>query len=184
MFCSNCGTQAQNAQSFCSSCGFALNSRLAPPITQPVSKAVQFPQPFVRTLSLDAPKPMGFIESIKYHFKSYAKFKGRASRSEFWYWYLFILFALYGTTIALGVFSAVIGVEESAVVALGTVSVYLVGLPLVIPSLAGTARRLHDINKSGWNFLFGLIPIVGPILLLVWFCRKGGPDNKYGPAGH
>jgi uncharacterized membrane protein YhaH (DUF805 family) len=48
----------------------------------------------------------------------------------------------------------------------------LIGLPLVIPSLAGTARRLHDINKSAWWLLLGLIPIVN-LVLVIWFCMKG-----------
>jgi uncharacterized membrane protein YhaH (DUF805 family) len=58
----------------------------------------------------------------------------------------------------------------------------------IIPGLAVTVRRLHDLDKSGWHLLIGLIPLVGGIILLIWYCTEGtrGP-NRYGPdplAGH
>ena len=182
MFCSKCGISVQNEQAFCSSCGFRLISHLAPPITQPDSHAVSFPQPSVGTRSPNAPKSMKFVESIKFHFKNYAKFKGRASRSEFWFWTLFCFLATYGAIFVVSLVAALFGADPSAAAALGVATSYILGFSVTIPSAAGVARRLHDIDKSGWNFLFGFIPLVGPILLLVWFCRDGGPDNKYGPA--
>ena len=62
-------------------------------------------------------------------------------------------------------------------------------IAVLIPSLAVSVRRLHDIGKSGWYYLIGLIPIVGPLILLVWFCTEGernsngwGEDPKMGEA--
>lgn len=62
-------------------------------------------------------------------------------------------------------------------------------IAVLIPGLAVSVRRLHDIGKSGWYYLIGLIPIVGPIILLVWFCTEGernsngwGEDPKMGEA--
>ena len=182
MFCSNCGTPAQNEQSFCASCGFRLNRQLAPPIAQPVSQPAYLPQLDAATGSSNAPKAMKFIESIKYHFKNYAKFKGRASRSEFWYWFLFCILASYGSIFVVSFVAAILGVEPSAAADLGGAVSALFGLSVIIPNAAGIARRFHDIDKSGWNFFFVLIPLVGPILLLVWWCQDGGPDNDYGPA--
>ena len=54
-------------------------------------------------------------------------------------------------------------------------------LAVFIPSLAVTVRRLHDVGKSGWFYLIGLIPLVGPIILLVWFATDGQPGtNQWG----
>jgi len=183
MFCSNCGTPAQNEQSFCASCGFRLSSQLAPPVTQPVSKGVNLLELNGFTDSSNAPKAMKFIESIKYHFKNYAKFKGRASRSEFWYWFLFCILASYGSIFVVSFVAAILGVEPSAAADLGVAVSVLIAFSLIIPNAAGIARRFHDIDKSGWNFFFVLIPLVGPVLLIVWWCQDGGRDNKYGPAG-
>ena len=62
-------------------------------------------------------------------------------------------------------------------------------IAVLIPTLAVSVRRLHDIGKSGWYYLIGLIPIVGPLILLVWFCTEGernsngwGEDPKMGEA--
>jgi uncharacterized membrane protein YhaH (DUF805 family) len=50
-----------------------------------------------------------------------------------------------------------------------------------LPSLAVAIRRLHDTDRSGWNFLWNFVPLIGPILVLVWFCRRGSRGtNRYG----
>ena len=99
-----------------------------------------------------------FIEACKMFWKRYAEFEGRSRRSEYWWAYLmtFLLGCIPGLN-------------------------YISGLACLIPSLAIGARRLHDIGKSGWNLLIGLIPIVGWIILIIWFCQDGqvGP-NEYG----
>jgi uncharacterized membrane protein YhaH (DUF805 family) len=163
-----------------------LNSQFAPPVAQPVLQPAHFSQLDFGTSSTDAPKSMKFIESIRFSYKNYAKFKGRASRSEYWYWQLYSILGAWGSAFIggfLGAFFAeIFGADGTQAASLGIAAYYLFGLSVTIPTLARGVRRLHDIGKSGWNLFFMFIPIVGGILLLVWLCRDGGPDNEYGPA--
>jgi uncharacterized membrane protein YhaH (DUF805 family) len=102
-----------------------------------------------------------FIDPIKNH---YADFNGRVGRQEFW---MFVLFSFL-IQIALDI------------VGLDMVSV-LVSLALLVPSLALGARRLHDTGRSGWWQLIGLIPIIGWIIIIVWFATKTeNENNMYG----
>ena len=95
---------------------------------------------------------MDFVTSIKTCFSKYATFSGQASRSEFWW---FILFC------------ALVDIVLGAT-GIGA----LLSLVLVIPQLAVGARRLHDIGKSGWWQLIGLVPVIGLIVLIIWWARK------------
>ncbi len=100
--------------------------------------------------------------------EKYSDFNGRARRSEYWYWTLF------NVVVAL-IASAIASVLKAPVLA----SIW--SIAVLIPSLAVCIRRLHDIGKSGWYYLFILIPIVGLVLLLVWFTRDSQPgSNQYG----
>ncbi len=104
---------------------------------------------------------MSFTEAIKHCLSKYATFKGRATRSEYWYFVLFSLI-VYVLTI---LFS-----YELYVVA-------VVGL--IIPTLSAAVRRLHDGGRSGWNFLWSLIPF-GSIVILIWLTRPSEVGtNKY-----
>ena len=75
-------------------------------------------------------------------------------------------------------FSILSGVdEENFFATLGS----LAGLALLLPGLAYGVRRLHDTNRSGWHLLYGLIPIAGFIMLLIWFVQDSEPgDNRFG----
>ena len=116
---------------------------------------------------------MGFGESISSVFRNYVNFAGRAPRSEFWYWVLFYFLL----TIVVTIVDIMIA-PDATVKPLST----LVGLGLFLPYLAVDVRRLHDIDRSGWWLLIGLIPLVGAILLIVWFCKAGtGGPNRFGP---
>lgn len=121
-------------------------------------------------------------------FENYANFNGRARRSEYWYFVLanFILILPF---YALTIIAALSDMQGLA--SIGMVVYVLAALGLFIPSLAVAIRRLHDINKSGWAYLIGLIPLVGGIILLVWFFTEGtkgpndygeDPKNPEGPA--
>ncbi|MBA5628744.1 DUF805 domain-containing protein [Moheibacter sp. BDHS18] len=116
-------------------------------------------------------------------FENYANFSGRARRSEYWYFTLtnfIITLVLYIPMVASIGLSQ--NQEPGAMFWLlyGILMIY--GLATFIPSLAVAVRRLHDIGKSGWYLLFYLIPLVGPILLLVWFFTEGeGNTNQWGP---
>jgi len=101
--------------------------------------------------------------------KQYVNFQGRAARQEYW---MFILFYVIFYIAAL-VIDAVIGF---GVVAL------IYSLALMLPSLSVGARRLHDIGRTGWWQLIALIPLVGAIVLLVFYVQDSTPgDNQYGP---
>ena len=115
---------------------------------------------------------MSFMDSIKTCFTKYADFSGRARRSEYWYFTLFNVLV----TGALSILHNATGLG------LFTVLSSLFSLAVLVPGLAVAWRRLHDIGKGGANYLFILIPIVGVIMLLVWFVREGQyGDNAYGP---
>lgn len=118
----------------------------------------------------------------------YARFSGRANRKEYW---LFVLGNVI-VSIALPLVGFILGMIVCAIStndAGGIVSVFFAvalviwSIALIIPSLSVTIRRLHDLDKSGWTIFVYLIPLAGPIILLVWLCTKGTPtENKYGPV--
>jgi uncharacterized membrane protein YhaH (DUF805 family) len=98
---------------------------------------------------------MTFQESIKVCFAKYADFQGRATRSEYWWFVLFILLV----SAAASVFSP----KLSALFTLAT----------LLPSIAAATRRLHDTNRSGWWQLIVLVPVVGLIVMLVFLAQEG-----------
>jgi uncharacterized membrane protein YhaH (DUF805 family) len=102
--------------------------------------------------------------------KNYVGFQGRARRKEYWMFFLFNL-----------IISIVLTVVELAV-GLESVLTGIYSLAILLPSIAVTARRLHDIGKSGWWMLISLVPIIGAIVLLVFTCLDSEEgENKYGP---
>ena len=105
---------------------------------------------------------MTFVESIKVCFAKYADFNGRATRPEFWWWFLFILLA--------GMAISIVSHMLSMLFSLGT----------LLPSLAVCARRLHDTDRSGWWQLIGLIPVVGWVVLIMWCVQEGREPNRFG----
>ena len=112
---------------------------------------------------------MSFTEAVGSGFRKYVVFNGRSSRSAYWWWYLFVI-------IGAVVFAVVDGI-------IGTYPLlYLLWvLAVIFPQFAVSIRRLHDIDKSGWWILFGLVPLIGGIMLLIWAVSRGteGP-NQFG----
>ncbi|MEA3249650.1 MAG: DUF805 domain-containing protein [Patescibacteria group bacterium] len=110
--------------------------------------------------------------------KKYAVFSGRAGRAEYWYFALFN-FIIY---IVLGIVDRLIsGPIEPGQMAVSVLTT-LYSLAVLIPSLAVSARRLHDTNRSGWWLLLGFVPLVGPIVLLVFMVMGSDSGaNQYGP---
>jgi uncharacterized membrane protein YhaH (DUF805 family) len=101
----------------------------------------------------------------------YAKFDGRAARPEFWWFYLANII-VYIIFFVLGAISNIF-----------FILLFLYGLAIIVPTIAVGVRRLHDSDKSGWFLLFGLIPIVGGIILLVFFVLEGTRgQNQFGEA--
>ncbi|PZU45192.1 MAG: DUF805 domain-containing protein [Sphingomonas sp.] len=121
---------------------------------------------------------MGFTDAVKTCLSKYATFSGRASRSEFWWFYLFFILA----SMVTGVIDALLlGHDPSQPGSVPWLSVILT-LALILPSLAATIRRLHDKDRSGWWYLLIFIPLIGGIVILVWLVSRGtaGP-NRFGP---
>jgi uncharacterized membrane protein YhaH (DUF805 family) len=113
---------------------------------------------------------MSFSDAIKSAFSKYATFSGRARRSEYWW---FVLFYAIVYVVAAGLDALLFGNRS--------VFEALVWLALILPGLAVTIRRLHDTDRTGWWVFLSLIPLVGAIILIIWYCGEGtsGP-NKFG----
>lgn len=107
---------------------------------------------------------MTFAQSIAACFTRYTNFNGRASRSEFWWFVLFIVLA-----------SAALSVVSWQIC---TVFQILIILPL----LAAGARRLHDTDRSGWLQLLSLVPVAGVIVMVIFFVQPPKEPNRFGDA--
>jgi uncharacterized membrane protein YhaH (DUF805 family) len=100
----------------------------------------------------------------------YAQFDGRATRAEYWWFFL-------ANLLISVVIQVLIGVSD-----LFLIVSLIVSLALLIPGLAVAVRRLHDTDRSGWWMLIALIPLVGIIVLIVFLASEGDPGpNQYGP---
>jgi uncharacterized membrane protein YhaH (DUF805 family) len=120
---------------------------------------------------------MTFQEAINSVFSNYANFSGRARRSEYWY---FTLFNIIVSTVLSVLMRLTAG---SAMFNLFRIIEVVYSLAVIIPGLAVAWRRLHDTGRSGAWYLLILVPIVGAIVLLVWFCKDSQPGvNEYGPC--
>lgn len=110
---------------------------------------------------------MKMFEAVGSCFSKFATFSGRARRAEYWWFALFNL--IVGVVLQLVQGNAETGIAD------------LYSLVILLPSLAVSARRLHDIDRSGWWQLLVFVPIVGWIVLLIWFCKPGTIGrNPYG----
>lgn len=108
------------------------------------------------------------FDYFKLALSKYAEFEGRSRRSEYWYFALFNV--LINFVVAL--VDSILGTSLLGIVA---------SLALVVPGIAVAVRRLHDVGKSGWHLLLILLPIIGWILLLVWYVTDSQPgSNKWG----
>jgi uncharacterized membrane protein YhaH (DUF805 family) len=112
-----------------------------------------------------------YLEALK----KYAVFSGRSRRKEYWFFLLFNIIV----SIVLGGIDALLGTFSSSA-NIGLLS-GIYGLAVLIPTLALTVRRLHDIDRTGWWILIGLVPLIGGIVLLVFALLDGTPGgNRYG----
>jgi len=108
-------------------------------------------------------------------FNKYATFSGRAQRSEYWFYILFYIIGVFTLTIVdflIGTYN-----EEVGMGVLGGIFM----LVHFLPGLAVSIRRLHDIGKSGWWYLLNLIPLIGPIVIIIFSVLDSEEDNVYGP---
>lgn len=124
------------------------------------------------------PTPMmSFGESVKTCFQKYVTFKGRARRSEYW-WFQLLNLIVSIVTLVLDYKLDMINFESGngALSCLYTLIVFL-------PNLAVSVRRLHDTGHSGWYYLLPFIPILGALFLLYFFVSDSAPEeNRYGKS--
>lgn len=167
MFCYKCGTQLPDDLVFCTNCGTKVDDGAQPAAPAPAANTQYTPQynnQYANTTSTaGSPKKVGFGEAIKLFFTNYANFSGRSTASEYWWAYLFNM-----------IVSAVV----SAIPIVGVI----VALALFIPGLSLTVRRLHDTGKSGSYIFMSLIPLAGPIILIIQLCAGSDADNQWGFA--
>ena len=104
---------------------------------------------------------MDFVTAIKTCLSKYATFSGRASRPEYWWFFLFEVLVLIGTAMVSDWLYAI------------------AALALLLPALAVGVRRLHDVGRSGWFLLLAIIPLVN-LILLYWAVQPSGPANEFG----
>ncbi|WP_237051485.1 DUF805 domain-containing protein [Magnetospirillum sp. ME-1] len=110
------------------------------------------------------------MTAVKTCIGKYATFQGRASRSEYWYFTLFML-----------ILNLISGVIAGASLGVLAVLPLVLTIALFVPALAVSVRRLHDLDKSGWWVLIILIPLIGGLILLFWACKRGTEgQNMYG----
>jgi uncharacterized membrane protein YhaH (DUF805 family) len=141
---------------------------------------------------------MTFGQSIKHVFGNYATFQGRASRSEFWWWYLFtsivsfVVFIpvipwyndLINSSMNQAGSAAMVMPPITGLAALGLALSTIWSLAILIPTIAVAARRLHDTNKSGWLLLLWFLSCcfgIGAIILIIlWILPSTPGPNRYG----
>ena len=155
MKCPTCDNNTPDEAQFCGSCGASL-------ATSTDSGA----RPVVGELPM-----ISFPDAVRRGFNLYSDFTGRATRAEYWWWTLFFVISFF----ALRILEAIPGIPA------GILGLCFL-LATIIPALAVGARRLHDINRTGWWLILGVVPFFGLIALWVLAIYRGyeGP-NRYGP---
>ena len=121
------------------------------------------------------------VAAIRTVLSKYATFSGRASRAEFWWWILavFLLMLLVGL-IDGAILAPLMGFGAFADDAGRPLSL-LASLGVLLPGLAVSVRRLHDIDRTGWWLLLGLVPVIGFFVLLYFYVQKGDAGlNRFG----
>lgn len=186
-FCQTCGAPIASNDVYCVRCGA--------PITGTAANSNPFATPSYSRENVyfeyddrDAPDiPSNPIAAFKICvLQKYANFSDRASRSEYWLQILTTYVLLFGAMFSALAIATATGCSEEATTGVAVWAALAVALPLAIPNIAVTARRLHDRNMTGWWQLTPKIPYVGfifGIYLFVQYVQAGKPEpNKYGPA--
>ena len=193
-YCGQCGSPVLPNASFCNICGAQIENDANPNASANANPYAANPYANWNGGAYyddpNAPDIPGFGGAFKVCMtQKYCSTEGRASRSEFWFFYLWRM--LIGLALGLIVGFVVGGVMAAqgsdpydvvvAAETIGNVLDVLLGLVFLCPTIAVGVRRLHDTNRSGWNWLWLFFPIVGWILLLVYFASAPtqGP-NQYG----
>ena len=161
MICSNCGTENEQGAAFCGNCGVVQNEANSSVVGSDFQQRVG---------------RVGFPDAVRLGLKGWNDFQGRSTRAEFWWFTLFTILASF-----LG------GAIDAILVSVGVVQV-IIQFALMIPGVAVGARRLHDINRTGWwqlSYLGFALIIPGLIAWAVlWYWAVQPSDqgsNRFGP---
>lgn len=173
-YCSKCGTRFNDGDSFCQNCGAPFSPALGVNVNQGAQVYSE-------------PKDYNLFTAWISMWKRAFDFKGRSRRKE--YWLAAIANALFYSLAVSIIFILgimITGATNSGGSALSYIvfafsTIYI--LAALIPGLSLAVRRLHDTNRSGWWIFIALIPLIGAISLLVFYCTEGDlRPNKYGPS--
>lgn len=160
MFCPKCGNILEDGAKFCSSCGARVETYNETKVNEPCHNHEEIP--YMNTAS-NGTRSLDVMSALKLVFGRLTDFNGRSRRSEYWW-----------TALVLGLAQGILtSMFESL-----TNPLQLIGMLLL---LAVSVRRLHDVGKSGWWYLFNFLPVIGQIILLIQMVRDSAPDNRYGP---
>jgi uncharacterized membrane protein YhaH (DUF805 family) len=124
---------------------------------------------------------VSFALAVKTCFKKYFDFSGRASRPEYWWFFLGCILALAVSLLVAAELAAALGTEEAESGIAFALLPLAILLGLLLPQLAVTVRRLHDTGRSGAWYFISFIPFVGAVILLILLAQEGGEQNQYGP---
>lgn len=121
---------------------------------------------------------MGFGDAVRTCWKKYGDFDGRAVRSEFWWWVLFMVLVQFAAAIVLTI--VLIIFQNLGFLQWLSVLIFMViVLAFILPSIAVSVRRLHDRDLSGWFYLLGYVPF-GGLVLFIFYVLPGTPGpNRY-----
>ena len=121
------------------------------------------------------PCPRNMVWAVKTCFSKYAKFEGRASRSEYWYFVLFNLLVFFMPVLLACV------IDHDIVSPILFIVAFIYLLVAFLPGLSVSVRRLHDVGKSGYFYFINFIPYIGGFILLYYFCKASEIGrNMYG----
>ena len=159
MTCKKCGELLSDYAKFCTACGapVAAGETVINPVHQRADDCVH------EGHVVGSSQPISFLKAVKLAFQHYADFKGRARRSEYWWFTLFNI-------IVTSVISAIVPDYS-----------WIWSLVVLVPGIALVVRRLHDVGKRGWFYLWFFLPLVGGIIILIQMLKDSAPDNQWGP---
>ena len=170
MFCNKCGNIMNDGDKFCKSCGapaakpqqtqnnygYQQNT-----YQQPQQQSYGYQQQSYQTFQ--GSPSVSFVDAVRLFFTNLTNFSGRARRSEYWNAALFV----YIVNLAIGMIIPDLAFIATAV--------------FLLPQLSLAIRRLHDVGKSGWFYLWIFLPLAGYIIMLIQLLKDSGPDNQWGP---
>ena len=131
-----------------------------------------------------SPRYVGMGEAIRLFFKNYGNFRGRSTRSEFWWVNLFMTLLILAIFIVFAILAVIFEDSRSGEAILGifVLIIMTASLGLVLPSISLCIRRLHDAGYSGWLYFIAFVPYVGGFILLFLYAKPSAGANEYGPA--